>query len=152
MWGAKLTISDKSGPISDQTGSDFFSRGFSLVEILIIIAVIGIISALVIPQISNIRSSASLSVARQQQAELQAALGNWVVARSSEPGGLSAARAAYTGTKLSLLQNYLQEATYASMSGSGDTVTSAALDAAGAYLQFSSWGSGQYPAVQWINR
>jgi hypothetical protein len=51
-----------------------------------------------------------------------------------------------------LLQNYLQEATYASMSGSGDTVTSAALDTAGAYLQFSSWGSGQQPTVQWVNR
>jgi Tfp pilus assembly protein FimT len=147
-----VTMPRISGSISDQASSDSFSRGFSLVEILVIIAVIGVISALVIPQISNIRSSASLSVARQQQAELQAALGNWVVARSSEPGGLAAARAAYTGTKLSLLENYLQEATYASMSGSGDAVTSAALDAAGAYLQFSSWASGQYPTVQWINR
>ena len=92
------------------------------------------------------------TVARQQQAQLQTALDNWIVARSSGSGGLAAARAAYTGTKLALLQNYLQEATYASLSGDGDTVSSAALDGANASLQFSSWNVGQQPTVQWINR
>ncbi len=126
---------------------------FSLVEILILIVVIGVISALLIPQISAVQDSASLSVARQQQAELQTALGSWLAAKSSEPGGLAAARSAYTGTKLGLLQNYLQESTYAALDGSGDTVTSPALDKAGAYLQFSSWSAGsQQPTVQWINR
>jgi type II secretory pathway pseudopilin PulG len=127
-------------------------RGFSMVEILIIVAVIGVISALIVPQISHIRSAAAQSLARQQQVELQAALGNWVVAKSSEPGGLAAARAAYTGNKLGLLQNYLQEASYAALSGSGDMVTSDALNGANAYLQFSSWNAGQQPTVQWINR
>ena len=99
------------------------------------------------------RQSAHQALARQQQAELQSALGSWVVAKSSGPGGLAAARAAYSGTKLSLLQNYLQTSTYASLSGSGDTVTSAALDSANAYLQFSAWSvGGQQPTVQWINR
>lgn len=127
-------------------------QGFSLVEVLVVIAVVGIISALILPQVTNVRSEASLSVARQQQAELQTALGNWIVAKSSGSGGLAAARAAYTGTKLALLQSYLQEGTYSALSGDGDNVTSAALDGAKAYLRFSSWNAGQQPIVEWVNR
>lgn len=125
---------------------------FSLVEVLVVVAVLGIMAALLIPYISPMRRGTQEAVARQQQAQLQTALDNWVVATSGGPGGLAAARAAYTGTKLALLQNYLQAATYANLYGDGDTVTSTALDAAGAYLQFSSWSTGQQPTVQWINR
>jgi len=126
--------------------------GFHLIELLIVIAVIAILSALLIPQIKDVRENAQTSIARQQQAELQTALGNWIIAKSSGPGGLAAARSAFNGTKLALLQGYLQEGTYSSLSGNGDTVTSAALDGANAYLQFSSWSSDQQPTVQWINR
>ena len=125
---------------------------FSLIEILIVIIVIVILSSLLIPQITSVREGAQVSVARQQQAELQTALGNWAVAQSSESGGLAAARAAYTGTKLALLQGYLQASTYASLSASGDNVTSDALNAANAYLQFSAWPLDGEPTVQWINR
>ncbi len=127
------------------------ATAFSLIEILIVIIVIVILSSLLIPQISRVRESAQISVARQQQTELQTALGNWIVAQSSRPGGLAAARAAYTGTKLSLLQSYLQAGTYASLSGSGDNVTSAALDGANAHLQFSAWPLDGQPTVDWIN-
>ena len=126
--------------------------GISLVELLIVIAVLAILSALLIPFVSPMQRSAHEAVARQQQAQLQTALDNWIVATSGAAGGLAASRAAYTGTKLSLLQNYLQDATYSSLSGEGDTVTSAALDGANAYLQFSSWNVGQQPTVQWINQ
>lgn len=129
------------------------ARAFSLVEILIVIAVLAVLATLVLPQIMNIRGSAHLSTARQQQVELQTALGNWIVAQSSGAGGLAAAKSAYTGNKLALLQNYLQSATYAALTGSGDDVTSAALNAANAKLQFSSWptGTGQ-PSVLWVNK
>jgi prepilin-type N-terminal cleavage/methylation domain-containing protein len=128
-------------------------KGFSLVEALVVIAVIGIVSALVLPQVMNVQRSASVSLGRQQQAELQTALGNWIVAKSSGPGGLAAARNSYNsaGTKLGLLQNYLQEGTYAALSGSGSKVTSAALTASGASLQFSSWSVGGSPSVTWAN-
>lgn len=128
-------------------------RGFSLVELLIVIAVLAILSALVIPQILRVRESAHLSTARQQQVELQTALGNWIVSQSSASGGLAAAKSAYTGNKLALLQNYLQPATYAALTGSGDDVSSAALEGAHAKLQFSSWpaGGGQ-PSVLWVNK
>ena len=129
--------------------------GFSLVEILIVVAVIGILLVMAISYVLGTAQYAKQVTARQQQAELQTALGNWIVARSSEPGGLAAARTAYSGAggaKLQLLQAYLQEATYASLKGIGDTVTSPALDGVNAYLQFSSWNSGQQPNVQWITR
>jgi prepilin-type N-terminal cleavage/methylation domain-containing protein len=128
------------------------AAGFSLIEVLIVVAIIGIVAALLIPYVSPMRSAASNQIARQQQAELQTALGSWVAAASSGPGGLAAARSAYggAGSKLALLQDYLQPATYASMSGSGNTVTSAALGAAGASLQFSSWGVSGSPTVNWV--
>ncbi len=137
---------------SMRLGTPCSKTGMSLVELLITIAIIAVLSALLIPYISPMRGGTQEAVARQQQAQLQTALDNWVVATSGGPGGLAAARTAYTGTKLALLQNYLQAATYANLSGDGDTVTSAALDGANAYLQFSSWSVGEQPTVQWINR
>jgi type II secretory pathway pseudopilin PulG len=127
----------------------------SLVELLIVIAILATVAALLIPYVSPIKDSANVQVARQQQAELQTSLGNWVVAQSSGPGGLAAARAAYngaTGPKLQLLQNYLQAATYSSLSGSGNAVTSSALASANAYLEFSEWIAGGQPTVQWFNQ
>ncbi|MBJ7391394.1 MAG: type II secretion system protein [Chthoniobacterales bacterium] len=127
------------------------SAGFSLVEMLVVIAVIAIISAVLLPYVSPMRRASSDQIARQQQAELQTALGSWIAATSSGPGGLAAAREAYSqsSSKLGLLQNYLQPATYAAFGGSGNNVTSAVLSAAGTSLQFSSWGVGGYPSVNW---
>ena len=130
-------------------------KGFSLVEILVVIAVVGIMLTMAISYVAGTTRHAKLAVARQQQAELQTALGKWVVAKSSGTGGLAAARALYSGTsgpKIQLLQSYLQAATYASLSSSGSTVTSSALDSANAYLQFSDWPSAGQPTVQWVNR
>ena len=131
--------------------------GFSFVEILVAVAVIAVLSALLLPRIAGIDEASHTAVARQQQAELQTALGNWIIAQSSRPGGLAAARDAYTGTnvvnKLDLLQPYLQASTYGSLDADGDTVESPALDKANAYLQFSPWTvSSQQPIVEWKNK
>lgn len=129
------------------------SRGaFSLVEILIVILVIGIVAAFVVPQIRNAREASQLVIARQQQAELQVALGNWIASASSGPGGLAAARTAYTGDKLTLISNYLQASTLDSLSGAGDSVTSDAVEGAGAYLQFSAWSNSSGPVVEWKSK
>lgn len=131
----------------------FNQKGFSLVEVLVVIALIAILSSLIIPSISSIRASSQESTARQQQAALQTALGNWITAVSSQSGGLAGARTTYNAAanKLTLLQNYLQPATYANLQGSGDTVSSAALTASGASLQFSTWTVGESPSIIWVN-
>lgn len=126
--------------------------GFSLMEVLLTIGIIGIMAVLLVPSISPMKQGASVQMARQQQAELQTALGSWVAAASSGPGGLAAARTAYNGagSKLALLQDYLQPSTYALFSGGGSSVSSEALTAAGASLQFSSWGVDSAPSVNWV--
>lgn len=131
------------------TSSD---SGMSFLELLVVIAVIGILAAMLIPYVSPMHEAAGAQVARQQQAELQSALGSWIAAASSGPGGLAAARNAYNsaGSKLALLQGYLQPATYAALSGGGNSVGSSALSSAGASLVFSSWGVESPPVVNWV--
>lgn len=128
--------------------------GFSLMEMLLTVAIIGVVAVMLIPAISPMKQGSSVQVARQQQAELQTALGSWIAATSSAPGGLAAARGTYNsaGSKLALLQNYLQPSTYSMFSGSGSGVTSDALTAAGASLQFSSWGVDDAPSVNWVGQ
>jgi prepilin-type N-terminal cleavage/methylation domain-containing protein len=129
-------------------------QGLSLIEMLLSVAILGITAALLVPYISPMRGTASVQVARQQQAQLQTALGSWVASASSGPGGLAAARTAYNGagSKLALLEDYLQPSTYAALSGSGNSVSSEALTEAGASLQFSSWGVADAPAVTWVGQ
>jgi type II secretory pathway pseudopilin PulG len=119
---------------------------------LLVVAILGILAALLLPYVSPMRRSASVQIARQQQAELQTALGSWIAAQSAGPGGLAAARSTYNnaGSKLALLQNYLQPATYAAFSASGNAVNSVALRSAGASLQFTAWGSSGSPSVSWV--
>jgi type II secretory pathway pseudopilin PulG len=126
--------------------------GFSFFESLVVVAMLGVIATLLITYVSPMRETTSIQVARQQQAELQTALGAWIAATSSAPGGLAAARGSYNGagSKLGLLQAYLQPATYAALSGSGSSVSSEALAEAGASLQFSSWGVDDSPSVNWV--
>jgi type II secretory pathway pseudopilin PulG len=118
---------------------------------LVVVGIIAILATLVIPNVSSIRGGTSEAVARQQQAELQTALGSWLADASAGTGGLAAARAAYNGagSKLGLLQNYLQPSTYAALSGSGSGVSSEALTTSGASLQFSAWPLGGSPSVDW---
>lgn len=128
------------------------NSGMSFLELLVVIAILGILSALLIPYVSPMRGAASVQVARQQQAQLQTAVGSWIAAASSGPGGLAAARGSYNGagSKLGLLEAYLQPSTYAALSGGGSGVTSDALTEAGASLAFSAWGIDSSPTVNWV--
>lgn len=130
-------------------------RGFSLPELLVVIAVVGIIASIVIASITGSREFANEVMARQQQAELQTALGAWIASASSQSGGLAAARQAYTNeeNKLLLLSNYLQVDTFSRLQYQGVEVTSDALTASGAALYFSAdWSPGESPMVTWSNQ
>jgi prepilin-type N-terminal cleavage/methylation domain-containing protein len=137
----------------------FFSgirQGFTLIELLLVIAIIGILSALIITTVSNAAQDTRNVVARQQQITLQDALNAWVAANSSGTNTLQNARTVYgnAGTataKLALLTNYLHKETYSHLTNysSSSQIKSEAMTKAGVYLQFSSWGTTNYPIVEW---
>jgi prepilin-type N-terminal cleavage/methylation domain-containing protein len=130
-------------------------RGFSLVEMLITIMVIGILTGFIITSISNASSDARTVIARQQQAVLQEALNAWVAASSSGTSSLTTvtttyANAATATAKLALLQNYLQAGTYAELTNNSTTsrVQSDAMKKSGVWLEFSGWTTASYPMVE----
>jgi prepilin-type N-terminal cleavage/methylation domain-containing protein len=133
------------------------SRGFSLVELLLSVAIIGIMSALIISSVSNAARDSRTVMARQQQVVLQQALNSWIAAASSGTNSMASTQTAYgnaaTATaKLALLRDYLQDSTYAQFLSNSTTsqIRSEAMISIGAYLQFSAWNATNYPTVQMI--
>lgn len=67
-----------------QLSSSRGDRAFSLVELLLVLAIISIMAALVINSFSNAAQDSRNVMARQQQATLQSAINNWI---SGQVGG-----------------------------------------------------------------
>tara|TARA_R110000850_G_scaffold185992_9_gene311925 strand:+ start:1076 stop:1549 length:474 start_codon:yes stop_codon:yes gene_type:complete len=128
---------------------------FTMVEMLIVIAVIGIMSALVISAFSNAAQDTRRVVARQQQAAVQNAVNAWVNSKSDEVG-ISGSRSLYNaaGTskgRLQLVQLYLDDSSIAhfiSNTISDGEVKSAALKKTGQYLALDTWVASSYPKVE----
>lgn len=140
LWGDRKKIFSVPPTLSTQ--------GFSLVEILLVIAVIGILSGLAMTYIGGTSEHSRALVARQQQVQLQTALDAWIVAQASGTAGLASARAAYStdaAAMINTLAPYLREPGIFNASGGG--VSSSALAGIGKTLQFSSWTEGTYPKV-----
>lgn len=131
-------------------------KAFTLIEMLLVVAIIGIMSSLIIAAISNSAEDARLIIARQQQSVLQEALNAWISAYSqTNLGGVSAAKTAYGSAstavaKLGLLQSYLDSGTYDHLveySTNSAQIQSEALSKIGHSLVFSTWGTNSYPRV-----
>jgi prepilin-type N-terminal cleavage/methylation domain-containing protein len=128
--------------------------GFTLVEMLVVLAVIGIMTAMIVSSISNASNDARMVIARQQQAVVQEALNAWVASQAIGTPGLSVARSNFTaaGTtlqKLALMSNYFSSNTYANLSRSNATsgIQTAEMEKLGVSLQFSTWTTSNYPWV-----
>jgi type II secretory pathway pseudopilin PulG len=128
-----------------------------MVEILLVIAIIGIMASLVLTVIGGAAQDSHAVVARQQQVVVQEALNAWIANVSSQGGGIAAARSAYNAAgsdsaKLALLQSYLGGDTYNHLTdanfASGSGIGSASLQASGLSLTFSTWTATNYPSVQ----
>lgn len=130
------------------------ARGFTLVEMLLVVAVISVMSALVVTAVSNAAGDARLIVARQQQAVLQEALNAWISRESVGTNGLAGARATYTqnsanSAKLALLVNYLDSGTYSNFStNSGGSLKTDDMQKIGKSLTFTAWTLSNYPRVE----
>jgi prepilin-type N-terminal cleavage/methylation domain-containing protein len=130
-------------------------RAFTMVEMLIVIAVIGIMSALVISAFSNAAQDTRRVVARQQQAAVQNAVNAWVNS-TSQAQGLAQTRNLYnlagsSKGRLQLVQSYLDDATlshFLSNTTNNNEVKSAALSKTNQYLLLSDWSAASYPKVE----
>lgn len=139
--------------------------GFSLVELLIVIAVIGILASLVISQIANAAQESRRIVSRQQQVVVQNAVNAWILAHTSTLGNSTVtARKAYNETapgtprtaqeKLALIADYLDADTLAqfithSDPSAPDQLRTDAMAKTGRHLELPEWAAGAsaYPQV-----
>jgi prepilin-type N-terminal cleavage/methylation domain-containing protein len=152
----------KRKPISQHKGEAPGRGAFTLIELLIVIAVIGIMGALIISSVTNAANDARLVMATQQQVVVQEALNAWVAANSG--GGTNSsgqtrttedARTLYNNAstqsaKLGLLQSYLHTNTYGQFTTNLQTD---AMQKIGRRLQFSTWGTNatnNYPRVEMV--
>ncbi|GAA5149839.1 hypothetical protein GCM10023213_48040 [Prosthecobacter algae] len=159
------------------TPSSHLRKGFTFVEAVFTIAIIGIMASLAVTAISNGARDANRIMARQQQAAVQEALNAWVLsqARVTSPGGvktsqvqsMEAIRRIYnnlattkarfeklkptaTGSDTLARTGFLDEATITHFDGysfGSDRLTSAALEGARQYLTLPDWAAGEEPRV-----
>jgi len=150
--------------------------GFSFVEAIFTIAIIGIMSSLVVSAISNASRDAHRVMARQQQASVQSALTAWVMAQTrvgstAQVRGLEEVRLSYnalstTSARFNLLVpnpaspdpnirvGFLDPTTadhFLDYTTGTDRLKSAALENAKQYLTLPTWQSGDFPRVEIVN-
>ncbi len=144
------------------------NKAFTLVEMLLVVAIISILAAMAISNFSNAAKDTRDIVARQQLAVVQEAVNHWVnheVGRVGSGAGsgrtVSQVMASYNAAtsvsaRYGLFQNYLDEATRASLAledSSGKLSTQSMRDV-GKYLLLPDWAaptdavSVTYPKVQ----
>ena len=137
-------------------------NAFTLIEMLIVIAIISVLAAMAISSFSNAAQDSREVLVRQQLATVQEAVNNWasrqigkVSTSGGNPGTIEQVRVAYNApttaaARLLLFQGYLDEATRASITVNSTTgrLTTDAMLQTGYYLTLPSWSSGSYPKVQ----
>lgn len=129
-------------------------RAFTLIEMLIVLAIVGVLAAILISQVANATFESRRIVARQQQVVLQTAVGSWIM-QSTTTQPINAVRAAYNAAsdskaRLALVGGYLDQDVYAHfMTQTSDVsrVQSDAMKRAGKWIELPPWASGSYPRV-----
>lgn len=151
-------------------------NGFSFVEAIFTIAIIGIMSSLVVAAISNASRDAHRVMARQQQAAVQSALTAWVMAQTrvgatAQVRSLENVRSTYnaigsTSARFNLLvpnasspdpsarAGFLDQTTadhFLEYTTSTDKLKTAALENSKQYLTLPNWQTGDFPRVELVS-
>lgn len=151
-------------------------NGFSFVEAIFTIAIIGIMSSLVVAAISNASRDAHRVMARQQQSAVQSALTAWVMAQTrvgntAQLRSLESVRTTYNGLSTTsarfnllvpnptspdpnLRAGFLDQTTadhFLDYTTGSDKLKTSALDNAKQYLALPTWQSGDFPRVDLVN-
>jgi prepilin-type N-terminal cleavage/methylation domain-containing protein len=127
---------------------------FTLIEMLIVLAIIGVLAAIIISQIANATFETRRIVSRQQQVVLQTAVSSWIM-QNTTTQPINSVRTAYntaadSKARLALVGGYLDPDVYAHfMSQTTDVakVQSDAMKRAGKWIELPDWSSGSYPRV-----
>ena len=151
--------------------------GFSFVEAIFAIAIIGIMSSIIVAAISNASRDAHRVMARQQQASVQSALTAWVMAQmrvgnTAQFRGLESVRTSYntlttSRDRFKLLKpdpsssdpsarvGFLDQTTadhFDDYTSNANQLQTAALYNAQQYLTLPDWQSGDFPHVDLVNQ
>ncbi|MDI1312833.1 type II secretion system protein [Prosthecobacter sp.] len=151
--------------------------GFSFVEAIFTIAIIGIMSSIVVAAISNASRDAHRVMARQQQASVQSALTAWVMAQmrvsnTAQFRSLESVRTSYNALASSqarfnllapnasspdpnLRVGFLDQTTadhFADYTSNASQLQTAALSNAQQYLSLPDWETGDFPHVDLVNQ
>jgi prepilin-type N-terminal cleavage/methylation domain-containing protein len=151
-------------------------RGFTFVEAIFTIAIIGIMASLVVSAISNASRDANRIVARQQQATINEALQAWVMGQmratsSAQIQSVSSIRDRYnaltttsarfnlllpnpTATDVNNRAGYLDQGTadhFLEYTTNTDRLKSSALEGSKQYLTLPTWAEGESPSAEMVN-
>lgn len=142
--------------LANRSGSIIPAKGFTMVEMLIVISVIAIMAAMVISAFSNASQDTRRVVARQQQAAVQAAVNAWITNQASGTGSLAEAQTTYNNagnslSRLNLVSGYLDETTMThlrSNTSGNSQILSEALKKTDQHLEMPAWTGLDYPKVE----
>lgn len=157
-----------NSPASKYMMPKSLQRAFTLVEMLLVVAIISILAAMAISNFSNAAKDTRDVVARQQLAVVQEAVNHWVnheVGRVLSGAGsgrtvsqvmVSYNAATSTSARYGLFQNYLDEATRANLEvdDSAGKLSSQSMRDVGKYLTLPDWNpptdpaTASYPKIQ----
>jgi prepilin-type N-terminal cleavage/methylation domain-containing protein len=140
--------------------------GFTFIEALMTIAILGIMATLVVSAFSNAGTDSARIVSRQQQASLQGALNAWVNGEANRtdvinattgtgrPRTIAQIQAAYNAVsgnknRFDLIASYLDSNTsdYFTTYSSASQIKSDALNTSKQYIAFPDWADNSYPQV-----
>jgi len=139
-----------------------FKKAFTLVEMLLVVAIISILAAMAISNFSNASQDTRDVVARQQLAVVQEAVNHWVnreIGRVTNAGGngksVSDVMRQYNNTtttqaRFDLFQSYLDDATRTNLKveNARTRISSQAMRDVSKYLTLPDWSADSYPKIQ----